>query len=240
MDFSHFLPRLTPAHRAELERELRDMILPRRLDRLETVLGRRTRRLTVVFEDLYHPHNASAVMRSAECFGVQDVHVVEQVQRFRPHADIVRGAARWLTLHRHRSFGVAAASLRAAGYALVATAADPGSLPIDGLALDRPLAICFGTEERGLSAEALASADIRAHVPMVGFTESLNVSVTAALCLRALGERLRAGQGWELDAADRDALRLVWLMQEGSKTRALTVKRLREWGLVDASAGAGE
>ncbi|HOX25840.1 MAG TPA: RNA methyltransferase [Candidatus Krumholzibacteria bacterium] len=229
MDFSHFLPRLDAARRAELERQLRAVIRPRRLDRMEQVLARRTRRLTVLFEDLYDPHNASAVMRSAECFGVQDIHVVERERRFRPHTRVVRGAARWLTVLRYGSIDEAAAALRAGGYALVATTVDPASPPIDAVSLDRPLAVCFGTEEVGLSPAALAAADLRVHVPMVGFTESLNVSVTAALCLRALTERLRAGAGWELDAVERDALRLCWLMQEGAKARALTVKLLQEW-----------
>jgi tRNA (guanosine-2'-O-)-methyltransferase len=232
MDFSHFLPRLSPARRRELEARLAALVLPRRIARMNEVLARRSRRLTILFEDVYHPHNASAVLRSAECFGVQDVHVVENEHRFRPSKDVVRGAGRWVTLRRHDALADALAGLRGAGYRVAATSVDPESEPLDAVDLSAPLALCFGTEETGLSGEALAQADLHVHVPMVGFTESLNVSVTAALCLHALSTRLRTGEGWQLTAAERDELRLVWLMQEGPKTRALTVQALREWGLV--------
>jgi tRNA (guanosine-2'-O-)-methyltransferase len=238
MDYSHFLDRLDPARRRELEAQLTDVILPRRIERMDAVLARRTRRLTVLFEDLYHPHNASAVMRTAECFGVQDIHVVEQDKRFRPSKDVVRGAARWLTLHRYADLAGALAALRRGGYRLAATSVDPGSLPLDEVPVDTPLALCFGTEETGLSSQALAAADLHVHVPMAGFTESLNVSVTAALCLRELSGRIRAGSDWELTAQERADLRLTWLMQEGTKARALTVARLRQWDLVGRGGGA--
>ena len=113
---------------------------------MNQVLARRTRRLTVVFEDLYHPHNASAVMRTAECFGLQDVHVVEQDKKFRPNTDVVRGAARWLTLHRYRSFESVATLLQDRGYRLAATSVGPGSVPLDEVPVDAPLALCFGIE----------------------------------------------------------------------------------------------
>lgn len=232
MDFSHFIPRLTPEHRHELEACLCAVMLPRRVDRIESVLARRTRRITVLFEDLYYPHNASAVMRTAECFGVQDVHVVEQEKRFRPSKDVARGAGRWLTLWRHREFDDARRALRSSGYLLAATSVDPDSVPLEDVPVDRPLVLCFGTEELGLSADAMARADLHVHVPMDGFTESLNVSVTAALCLRELTRRLRATGGWQLSPQEHDDLRLTWLMQEGNKTRALTVDKLQEWNLV--------
>lgn len=237
MDYSHFLPRLSAARRRELEDRLRAIILPRRVARMQEILDRRTRRVTVLFEDVYHPHNASAVMRTAECFGVQDVHVVERDKRFRPSTDVVRGAARWLTMRRHGAMGEAAAALRESGYVLAATSVDPGSVPLGELPVDRPLALCFGTEETGLSREALDLADLHVHVPMEGFTESLNVSVTAALCLRELTARVREGADWRLSEAERDDLRLVWLMQEGNKARALTVELLRGWDLVGADRG---
>jgi len=237
MDYSHFLPRISDERRHQLEARLTEVILPRRIERMNQVLARRTRRVTVVFEDLYHPHNASAVMRTAECFGLQDVHVVEQEKKFRPNTDVVRGAARWLTLHRYRSFESVASLLQDRGYRLAATSVDPGSVPLDEVPVDdAPLALCFGTEELGLSDDALARADLLVHVPMAGFTESLNVSVTAALCLRELTARLRAGTGWELREQERDDLRLTWLMQEGQKARALTIQLLREWKLVGESA----
>jgi len=239
MDYSHFLPRLCAARREELEARLVEVVLPRRIERMKAVLARRTRQLTVVFEDVYHPHNAGAVMRTAECFGVQDIHVVEQEKRFRPATDVVRGAGRWLTLHRYRDFADVAARLHERGYRLAATSVDPGSVPLGEVDMDEPLALCFGTEELGLSGPAVAAADLLVHVPMEGFTESLNVSVTAALCLRELGARLRESNGaWPLSQQERDELRLTWLMQEGNKARALTIQLLKEWDLV-GGPGAG-
>ena len=234
MDYSYFLPRLSAAHRADLEACLAEVVLPRRLERMRAVLARRTRRLTVVFEDVYHPHNAGAVMRTAECFGVQDIHVVENEKRFRPATDVVRGAARWLTLHRYRNFDDAAATLRERGYRLAATSVDPGSVPLEDVPVTEPLALCFGTEEVGLSSAAVAAADVLVHVPMAGFTESLNVSVTAALCLRELTTRMRRSEDdWPLSRQECDELRLTWLMEEGHKARALTMQKLREWNLVE-------
>jgi tRNA (guanosine-2'-O-)-methyltransferase len=236
MDFSHFLPRLSPDRRRALAAELAAMVRPRRLARMDAVLAARTRHLALLCEDLYHPHNAGAVLRSAECFGLQDVHVVEADHRFRPSPRVTCGADRWLTLRRWPTLAPAAAHLRHRGYRLAATSLDPRSVPLAAAPLDRPLVLMLGTEETGLSPEALATADLHVHVPMVGFTRSLNVSVTAALCLQHLGARLRAErEDWPLGAAERAELRLSWLMDEGTRARALTVRRLREWGLVETS-----
>ncbi|MEZ4387390.1 MAG: RNA methyltransferase [Candidatus Krumholzibacteriia bacterium] len=229
---------LSPAQRQDLLAELTAMVLPRRLARMDAVLGRRTRRVQVLFEDVYHPHNASAVIRSTECFGVQDVHVVEREYRFRPSTDVVRGAGRWITLHRHADLAAALADLSGRGYRVAATSVLPGSVDLDAAPVDRPLVLCFGTEEVGLSDAALAAADLHLHVPMAGFTESLNVSVTAALCLRELTRRIRQTDGWQLSADERDELRLGWLMQEGTKARGLTAQRLREWGVAGTAADA--
>jgi len=235
MDFSHFLPRLSPGHRQELQARLEAMLQPRRLARMDAVLAARTRRLSVLCEDLYHPHNAGAVLRSAECFGVQDVHLVEVGHRFRPNQRVVSGADRWLTIRRWTGLQAPLAHLRARGYRLAATSPEPQSLALGDVPLATPLVLLLGTEETGLSEAALAAADLHVHVPMVGFTQSLNVSVTAALCLQHLGDRLRAERDdWPLTDAERGDLRLVWLMEEGAKARSLTVQLLREWGLLDA------
>jgi tRNA (guanosine-2'-O-)-methyltransferase len=231
MDITRVVRSLSPEQRQELLAQLMAIVLPRRIERMDAILGRRTRHLSVLFEDVYHPHNASAVIRSTECFGVQDVHVVEHEHRFRPSRDVVRGASRWVTLHRHRNLDQALAALRGRSYRIAATSARPGSVELDDAPLDQPLALCFGTEEVGLSPEALDAADLHLHVPMDGFTESLNVSVTAALCLRELTRRVRLTDGWQLAAAERHELRLGWLMQEGNKARALTMRMLRQWNV---------
>ncbi len=240
MDLSHFLPRLSPDRRRELAARLEAMVRPRRLARMDAVLAARTRHVALLCEDLYHPHNAGAVLRSAECFGIQDVHVVEAGHRFRPSPRVTCGADRWLTLRRWPTLAPACAHLRGRGYRLAATSLDATSISLAEAPLDRPLVLMLGTEETGLSREALAAADLHVHVPMVGFTRSLNVSVTAALCLQHLGTRLRAERDdWALAEAERAELRLSWLMDEGTKARALTVRMLRRWDLVGAAAARG-
>ena len=218
---------LPAAPRASLLAQLTDLVTPQRLARMDAVLAARTAHLTVVFEDVYHPHNASAVLRTCECLGLQDVHVVEDTKAFRPARDIARGSARWLTLHRWRrdeGGGVEAclAALRAQGYRIVATSPGEGAIPLDEVQLERPLAVCFGTEETGLSPTAFAAADLRVTIPTPGFTRSLNVSVTAALVLYELATRLRAdGPAPPLPPERCADLTLLWLAEERRSARGL-------------------
>jgi tRNA (guanosine-2'-O-)-methyltransferase len=224
--------------RAHLLAQLESLATPQRLARMAAVLAARTAHLTVVFEDVYHPHNASAVLRTCECLGLQDVHVVEGATRFRPSRDIARGSARWLTMHRWRQeegsdVGACLAALRAQGYAIVATSPGDDAIALDEVELERPLALCFGTEETGLSPAAFEAADVRVTIPTPGFTRSLNVSVTAALVLYQLATRLRAsGVAWELPAARCDDLRLLWLADESRSARGIAREALKSAGLL--------
>lgn len=231
---------LPPDQRAALLAQFTALVTPQRLQRMDEVLAARTARLAVVFEDVYHPHNASAVLRTSECLGLQDVHIVEQTKSFRPLRDIARGSARWLTLRRWGGehpgdIDACLASLRAGGYAILATSPETDAVPLEEVPLERPLAVCFGTEETGLSPAAFAAADVRVTIPTPGFTRSLNVSVTAALVLHHLATRLRATQPaatWQLPAARRDDLRLLWLAEESRSARGLAYEALRQAGLL--------
>ena len=193
------------------------LVSARRRRRMEEVLASRTRLLTIALEDIYQPHNASAVLRSCECFGVQDVHIIENRNEYCLNSEVDMGASHWLTLHRYRQEGVdntavALSALKERGYRLVATTThrDDGCA-LDDLPVTGPLALLFGTEELGLSAGALAAADDCIHIPMCGFTESLNISVCAALTLRELTRTLRAsGLVWALDDGEKAELRLAW------------------------------
>ena len=204
--------------RARLVDHLSRHVTPRRLGRMRAVLAERTRWITVVLEEIYQPHNASAVLRSCECFGVQEVHVVEERNEFRVSRDVALGAARWLDVVRWGGGGAPAIErccdeLAARGCRLVAAtpAADAASLddfdPCRG-----PVAVLFGTELEGLTAEALRRCPERVSIPMAGFTKSLNISVSAALVLRELTRRLRrGGVDWRLGEAEREELLLRWL-----------------------------
>jgi tRNA (guanosine-2'-O-)-methyltransferase len=162
--------------------------------------------------------------------------------RFRPSRDIARGSARWLTLQRWRrdqgqDIDACLASLRAEGFLIVATSPRDDALALEDVPLEKPLAVCFGTEETGLSPAAFAAADIRVAVRTPGFTRSLNVSVTAALVMYQLAARLRASDvAWRLPAARCEDLRLMWLADESRSARGLAREALKVAGLLPARA----
>ena len=197
--------------RQEVIAYLGGFVSDRRKERMEQVLAWRTRFLTVVLEDLYQPHNASAVLRSCDCFGVQDVHVIENRNVYEVHAGIDVGASGWLDLHRYSDLLSALETLKKRDYWLVAATPHPEGSALDELAVDAPLAVIFGTEDVGLSEQILEAADEYVRVPMYGFTESFNISVCAALILRELTGRLhKNGVDWGLAEEEKEDLRLAW------------------------------
>ncbi len=187
---------------------------PRRR-RIEQVLAERTRWIALVLEDIYQPHNSSAVLRSCECFGVQDVHIIENSNEYNPSPQVDMGSSGWLTLHRYDegidNTELAIAVLRERGYKLVATTPHRDDCLLEDLAVDQPLALLFGTEDTGLSERALAASDAFVRIPMYGFTESLNISVSAALMLRELTRKMRVeNRAWQLSGNEEAELRLQW------------------------------
>lgn len=210
---------IDPKRKEQLITFLSQFVTTRRQQRMEEVLAWRTRHLTVALEDVYQPHNASAVLRSCEILGIQDVHVVEATNLFRPNKDIALGAAQWLTLRRYQgevgeSTRCCLRQLKAQGYRIAATTLREDSIPLSEMSLDRPLALVFGTEEEGLTREAHEVADTFLRLPMFGFTQSFNVSVTVALCLYDLTRRLRASDvPWQLSKTEKQELKLAWLIQ---------------------------
>lgn len=186
---------------------------PEREATLRRAAARRTRWMTVCMENTFHPQNASALVRHCDAFGVQDLHTIETLCKFRPNVDIVRGADQWLTFHRHRSTTDAIAALRATGYRIVATMPHRGDRrPEDFDVAAGPFALVFGTERRGVSDEIADAADDFIRIPMCGFVESLNVSASAAIIIYILSEKLRAGAaGWELSEEEQARELLLWM-----------------------------
>lgn len=201
---------------ADLTRFLADFVSAKRRQRVEQVLAERSRYLTVVLEDIYQAHNASAVLRSCECFGVQDVHIIENRNSYTLNPDVVQGASKWLDLIRYNEDGGENSrrcleGLRTAGYRLVAATPNGSDYTLKDLPVDRKTALMFGTEEHGLTPYALDSADLFVQVPMYGFTESFNISVCAALMLQEVSWRMReADTNWPLTECERAELRLDW------------------------------
>ncbi len=182
----------------------------------DQVLANRTRYLCLVTEDLYQPHNGAAVLRACEGFGVQDVYAIGNRNPFPLSQEIAAGAERFVDLHSFDQPGADNTSaciqtLRAKGYRIFATSLREGCIPIDEVPLDQPLALLFGTEMKGLSETAHQLADGFVRLPMVGFTQSFNISVSAALSLLSLTTRLRASTyPWRLTAAEHEHLRQRW------------------------------
>lgn len=174
---------------------LSEYITPHKKALIDKVLGERTRYITLVLENIYKPHNASAVLRTADCFGIQDVHVIEGESSYDINPYVTRGAAQWVDLHKYDDASGNATEdcikqLKHKGFKVLATSPREGSLPIGGLAIDQPLALIFGNEHEGVSQTAMNAADGLVHIPMKGFTESFNISVSVAICLYALQEKI--------------------------------------------------
>lgn len=175
----------------------------------------RTRHVTVVLEDIYQPHNASAVVRTADLLGIQDMHIVENRNKYTVNPDVTLGSSKWVDMHRYREAGDNTArcirTLREKGYAIVVTSPRAPEITPHSIPLDKPMAFCFGTELTGASDELIAAADMHLRIPMYGFTESYNISVSAAIVLFTVMERLRASDvAWQLDEAALIALKLQW------------------------------
>ncbi|MDX9942471.1 MAG: RNA methyltransferase [Bacteroidales bacterium] len=195
---------------------LSGFITPSRHQRILEVLSKRTPYLTVVLEDIYQSHNASAVLRSCECFGIQDVHIIENRNVFEVSQEVAMGSSKWLDLHRYNQNEnntlECLHSLRSKGFTLVATSPHENDYTPATLPLDKPVALLFGTELGGLTPEALSMADAYLRIPMAGFTESFNISVSAAICLYELSTRIRNSELPRTFSEDEyDALHLRWL-----------------------------
>ena len=175
----------------------------------------RTRHIAVVLEDIYQSHNASAVLRSCDCFGVQDVHVVENRNPFNPAGDVAVGSSKWVDYYKHRDIKEAYKHLHDKGYRIIATLPHENDTMIGDLDLSSPVALVFGTELTGLTNEAIDGADGYVKIPMYGFTESFNISVCAALSLFSTTERIRRDPSiqWQMSAEEQLDLKLYWSLQ---------------------------
>lgn len=192
---------------------LAEFMLPDRYDVLRRTVAMRTRYMTILAENTFHPQNAAALIRHCEAFGLQQMHTVETVCRFNPNAAIVRGTDRWVDIRRHRSTAEAIAALRGEGYRIVATTPHREDTTPESFDVTRGrFALVFGTEHAGISEEVLASADEFLRIPMCGMVESLNVSASAAILIYMLSERMRRQvEGWNMTAAEQAATLYGWM-----------------------------
>jgi tRNA (guanosine-2'-O-)-methyltransferase len=189
---------------------LEPMLTAERIARIDEVLAARLGSVIAAVEDTYDPHNAAATIRTAEALGLQELHVIEPGARFSFGKGVTRGAHRWLDLIRWPSAEAAITGLRGRGFRVFATA--PGAATVEDVDVSTPLAVLFGNEHEGVSDAAVRACDGSLGVPMFGFTESYNLSVTVGLAISRLAARRRAylGAQGDLDADRRAHLRARW------------------------------
>ena len=188
-------------------------ITPEREQVMRKVAGDRTRYMTVCMENTYYAHNASALIRHCDAFGIQDIHTVEALCRFDPSTDVVRGSDKWITLRRHATTSEAVDALCAGGYRIVATTPHIGDTTPERFDIAAgPFALVFGTEKHGISPEMVAAADEFLCIPMWGFVESLNISAAAAIILYMLSSRLRESSAeWQMTEWEQAEILFRWL-----------------------------
>ena len=198
-----------------------------RLKLFNEIIQDRTRYLTVVLEDIFQAQNASAVLRTCDCFGIQDVHIIENSNKYDINPDVSLGSDKWIDMVKYNSeknnTKLAYKSLREKGYRIVATTPHEGDTALDDFDLHKgKTALVFGTELKGLSKYAIKEADEYLRIPMFGFTESFNISVSAAIILHHLVIKMRGSSIlWQLKDNEKEAIKLDWLRNTIKKSELL-------------------
>src|SRR5882762_1532731 len=207
---------LTPDQQQLLTDHFSQYISDHKKEFVEKVLAKRTRYITVVMEDIHQSQNASAVVRTCECMGVQDVHIIENRSPYSVNPKVLRGANKWVDLIRYRDKRVNNTEtcftvLRQKGYRILVADPSPDCISLNEIPVHEKLALVMGNELKGTSGYALDHADEKVRIPMVGFTESLNISVSAAICLQTLVTKVRDSEmDWSLSDEERSEIRLTW------------------------------
>jgi tRNA (guanosine-2'-O-)-methyltransferase len=196
---------------------LSSFLTERRNSLIAKNLLHRTRYITIVLEDIYQPHNASAVLRTAECFGIQDIHIIENKNKYTLNPDVAMGSSKWLNLYKHNKLENntidAIKHLKANNYRVIATTPHENDCNLEDFDLSKgKIAVCFGTELTGLSKVFLDNADEFMKIPLYGFTESYNISVSAAIAMHHLTYKLRNSDiDWPLSSKEIMALKETWV-----------------------------
>mgnify|MGYP003776775055 CR=1 FL=1 len=190
---------------------LQTFLTERRKGLFNKALANRTRHFTVVTEDVYQLHNTSAVMRSCDVFGIQDLHVIEAKLGKRVDREIAMGAQKWVDIHRHHNTKNCLTELKKQGYAIAATTPHGQAIELKDFDVRQKTAFVFGTETQGVSAETLQQADLCVKIPMYGFTESLNISVSAAIILQDIVSRMHQSDiSWGLSDRECGEIAMRW------------------------------
>jgi tRNA (guanosine-2'-O-)-methyltransferase len=213
--------------------EFYGIVSQNKIEMFNEIAALRTKHLTVVLENIFQEHNASAVLRTCDCFGIQELHAIEKNNTYKVQRDIARGAGRWVDLNNYSSTTPTQdclIKLKNEGYVIVATTPHEKEISLKELPLNKPLALVFGTEGEGISADVEELADHFVRIPMYGFTESFNVSISVALALQFLRSRLESEKiDFLLDTEEQVKLKINWctkIIRDGSKLEAEIRRRI--------------
>ncbi len=202
---------------------LESYLTKNRLEKFKKVLSQRTKHFTVATEDVYQLHNTSAVIRSCDVFGIQEVNIVEEVNTKRIDREIAMGAQKWVDLNRFHSVKSCITDLKQKGYQIVATTPHECDTNLKDFDVNPKSCFFFGRETEGLSEEVLSAADCYLKIPMVGFTESLNISVSAAIILQHVTSKLKQTNiNWQLTENEQLEKRLDWCKKTIKSYNAIT------------------
>ncbi len=190
---------------------LEEFVTEERKQRFVEILANRTKYLTVAIEDVFQLHNTSAILRSCDAFGIQELHVVQDRFGERLDKNIAMGAEQWVDVHGYQTTSECIDQLKQEGYRIIATTPHHEAQLLTDFIPDSPTVLFFGTEKDGLSDEVMQKADGFLKIPMVGFSESLNVSVSAGIVLEALTQRIRnSNVPWQLSEKECLEKRFDW------------------------------
>jgi tRNA (guanosine-2'-O-)-methyltransferase len=225
---------LTYREKSELLEYLLEFVSENKKELFSSVIQNRTRHITVVLEDIFQPQNASAVLRTCECFGIQDVHIIENQYEYQINPDVALGSTKWLNLIKHNrkeeNTLEAFSKLKKLGYRIVATTPHKNDCTLEELNITSKFALVFGTELNGLSDVAIKNADEYVKIQMYGFTESFNISVSAAIMLHYLTSKLRYTElEWHLSGEEILDIKLNWARQVVKSSEQLERKFLKNF-----------
>ncbi|MAX05243.1 MAG: RNA methyltransferase [Flavobacteriales bacterium] len=201
----------------EIAEYLKEFVVKERRELFEAKIKERTQHLTIVLENVFQGRNISASIRSADCFGIQDVHIIENDNFFNDDSEVSMGAEKWITTKRYNQYKhnsiEAIKKLRAEGYQIIATTPHETDCSLYDLDItEKKMALFFGSEVKGCSKQTLELADKKMKIPMYGFTESYNISVSVSLSLQHLTYKMRKSDiNWGLPMDQQNKVMLQWL-----------------------------
>ena len=202
----------------DLIKHLEKFITDERKILFEEKINSRTNHIAIILENIFQPHNTSASIRSADCFGIQEIHVIENNNTFKDNSEVSMGASKWVNITRHNkkqnNTEKTIKDLKEKGYKIIATTPHNADMSLYDIDIKDKIALIFGSEAKGCSSNALKLSDYRMSIPMYGFTESFNISVSVALCLQHITYKLRNAQiKWKLSKEEKEEIMLKWLRE---------------------------